>query len=104
MLPCYKDTSYRMNPLLTRSAAKAWPFTGLYDSHSKCLSLHVKEISHIHGCSEASNYDFKKGKMTLDILAITLRTPILPLKHRMCFQSNMVQAVMPGEVPKKLGS
>lgn len=42
--------------------------------------------------------------MTLDILAFTLRTPMLPLKNGICFQSDMVKAVMPGKVPEKLGS
>lgn len=68
-----------MNPLLILSETNAWSFTVFYESHSKYLLLHGKEISPIHGCSEASNYHFKKGKTTLDILAITLRTPSLPL-------------------------
>lgn len=40
----------------------------------------------------------------MNILAFTLRTLILPLKHRVCFQSDVVKAVMPGKVPEKLGS
>ena len=41
--------------------------------------------------------------MTLDILACTLRTPILPLKVKICSQSCMVKAVTPGKVPEKRG-
>lgn len=80
MLPCYKDTSYRMKALLTLSETNAWSFMTVIQN---TLLLQVKELSHIRGCSQARNYHFKGKKMTLDLGHFSnhsLRTPILPMK------------------------
>lgn len=74
-------------------------------SHSNYSIFLEKGNDHIGGFTGRLVINiFKEGQNDLGHFSIHSEKPTIPLKLTICFQSDMVKAIVPGKVPEKLGN